>query len=279
LRFAVRAGENCFGELAGSLTLRFDLSLDKSQRDLVSCVYSNMNSKRPTVKTTLNRFSYLVFSLALTAIFSSLTFAQTETESKAKPTQEETKPAKAKGEQDASKEEGAKDEEEAVPDPIVVKLADDTLLFRASGTWKSVPPRSRMLEAELKIPREGEDEADGRLTIMGAGGTIEANIVRWQGQFVQPDGSSTAEKTKQEKKEINGQTVNLVDISGTFMDSVGGPFSGKPKVERTNYRMLAAIVQTEDKGNYFVKLYGPKATIDKNADHFKSMIESLRVAD
>lgn len=168
---------------------------------------------------------------------------------------------------------------EKTPEPIKVSVAEDNIYFTVSGTWKSVTPRSNMLDAELKIPRVAGDTTDGRLTIMGAGGSIEANIVRWQGQFVQPDGSDTAEKTKQEKKKIGGQTVNLVDITGTFMDAVGGPFSGKPKIERKNYRMLAAIIQTESDGNYFVKLYGPKATIDKNAKHFKSMIQSLKVVE
>jgi hypothetical protein len=183
----------------------------------------------------------------------------------------------------ATQEKSAKQEEKPAaakaPDPIEIKVAKGSIQFSASGTWKSVPPRSNMLEAELKIPRVEEDGEDGRLTIMGAGGSIEANIDRWKAQFVQPDGSDTADKTKQEKKAISGQTVNLVDITGTFMDAVGGPRSGKPKVKRENYRMLAAIIQTDANGNYFVKLYGPKATIDKNAKHFKSMINSLKVAD
>jgi len=172
----------------------------------------------------------------------------------------------------------AKDSEEAkAPEPIGVSVARDKIKFSASGTWASVPPRSRMLEAELRINRVGTDTEDGRLTIMGAGGSIEANILRWQNQFKQPDGGSTAEQTKTEVKTIAGQKVNLVDITGNFIDSPGGPFSGQAKIERENYRMLAAIIQTPAIGNYFVKLYGPKATIDKDEEHFKSMIESLKV--
>lgn len=170
------------------------------------------------------------------------------------------------------------DDKATKPEPIKVSVADDNIRFVATGAWKSVAPRSRMLEAELQIPRVGEDDQDGRLTIMGAGGSIEANIDRWRAQFTQPDGSDTKEKTKVEKKTIAGQTVNIVDITGTFLDAVGGPFSGQPKVERKNYRMLAAIIETQEDGNYFVKLYGPKATIDKNADHFQAMIKSLQVA-
>ncbi len=163
------------------------------------------------------------------------------------------------------------------PAPFDFKVAEGNIQFTSSGAWKKVTPRSRMLEVELKIPKVGKDTEDGRLTIMGAGGSIDANIMRWQNQFQQPDGSSTV--AKNEKKVIGGQTVNLVDISGTFLDSPGGPFSGQPKVERKDYRMLAAIIQTEAKGNYFVKFYGPKPTIDKNEKRFKSMILSLKVAD
>lgn len=163
--------------------------------------------------------------------------------------------------------------------PLTILVAEESIKFTTTGNWKSVPPRSRMLDAELKIPKAAGDEVDGRLTIMGAGGSIEANIVRWQGQFVQPDGGDTADKTKQKTMEIDGQKVNFVDITGTFMDAVGGPFSGKPKVERKNYRMLAAIIQTEANGNYFVKLYGPKLTIDENEKYFKKMLESLKVSD
>lgn len=164
-----------------------------------------------------------------------------------------------------------------MPEPFEVSVARNKIKFSASGTWAAVQPRSRILESELKINRIGTDTQDGRLTIMGAGGSIEANITRWQGQFKQADGSSTAEVTKTEVKTIAGQKVNLVDISGNFIDSPGGPFSGKPKIERENYRMLAAIIQTPANGNYFVKLYGPKATIDKNEEHFNSMIDSLKI--
>ena len=244
------------------------------------------------MKTYTTRFILalgLVF--ALTFGISSIQAQETETKP-AKTTPAKTQEKKEhdhkgehkdehKGDHDhkAEKKADHKDEaEKKAPAPFTFKVAKENIQFTASGTWQQVPPRSRMLEKELKIVRVGKDSQDGRLTIMGAGGTIEANIVRWQGQFQQPDGSDTAEKTKTEKKVIAGQTVNLVDITGTYMDSAGGPFSGKPKVERAGYRMLAAIIQTESNGNYFVKLYGPKATIDKNEEHFKSMINSVKVA-
>ncbi len=187
--------------------------------------------------------------------------------------------AQTTGDSAATAEKKQASDEDKVPEPIIIKVADGNIEFRATGAWKMVPPKSRMLEAEIQIPKTGNDLQNGRLTIMGAGGTIEANIERWQDQFTQSDGSDTADQTKVEEKEISDQTVHLVDITGTFLDSPGGPFSGQAKVKRENYRMLAAIIETEGNGNYFVKFYGPKPTVDKNAKAFKEMIESLKIAD
>lgn len=237
----------------------------------------------------------LIGAIAILSMGSVVSGQTTEEKQEAKPaatesTQEkpdtkpaekaEAKPADQKKTDEKTAEEKKKDEgKEKAPDPITIAVANNNLKFSASGTWKSVPPRSRMLEAEVKIPRVGADTEDGRLTIMGAGGSIEANINRWKNQFKQPDGSDTSAKTKTEKKMIAGQTVNMVDITGTFIDAPGGPFSGQPKVERANYRMMAAIIQTKAKGNYFVKFYGPKATVDKNAEHFKSMINGMKAVE
>ncbi|MDA8563759.1 hypothetical protein N9L06_04830, partial [Mariniblastus sp.] len=59
--------------------------------------------------------------------------------------------------------------------PTEVKLADDKLSLTAPGTWESVKPRSRILEAELKVPATEEGVKDGRITMMRAGGSIPEN--------------------------------------------------------------------------------------------------------
>ena len=63
-------------------------------------------------------------------------------------------------------------------------------------------------------------------------------------------------------------------VSGTYKDMPGGPFAGG-SIDRPNYRMLAAIIETTDKGNYFIKFYGPAATVEASADGFKKMIEGM----
>ena len=170
--------------------------------------------------------------------------------------QETTAPAQKKNDDDAA--------------PIKVAVAGGKLGFTAPGTWEKVQPKSNMLDVEFKIPRKGEDAADGRMTLMSAGGSVQANIDRWKGQF-------TGEKTSDVKETtVAGQKVHLVNIGGTFMESAGGPFG--PKTKRENYRMLAAIIEYGTSGKYFIKLTGPKGTLDANKDKFEAFVKSLQVA-
>jgi hypothetical protein len=112
------------------------------------------------------------------------------------------------------------------------------------------------------------------MTVMGAGGSVEANIERWYGQFSQPDGGSTKDKSSTKTLKVAGRDVTLVDIAGTYKDSPGGPFAGGKAIDRPEYRMLAAIVEGPD-GSYFLKFYGPAATVEKHADGFRKMIEGM----
>ena len=164
-------------------------------------------------------------------------------------------------------------EAEQENEPIAFSVADGALKFQAPGTWTKVQPRINFIESEFSIPKQEGDPVNGRLTIMGAGGTIEANIERWEGQF------GGAEATVEET-EVAGFNVNMVDIQGTYTDSMGGPFNpNAKKVMRENYRMIAAIIQAGDNGNYFVKFYGPGNTVEQNMEGFKAMINGLVVGD
>jgi hypothetical protein len=141
----------------------------------------------------------------------------------------------------------------------------------APKQWERKQPRSRIITYEFAVPAVEGDEQDGRLTVMAAGGSIDDNIKRWYGQFKQPDGSSTEKNANVEEKEITGQKVHLVDLAGTFSDRPGPAF---PAVEREDYRMLAAIIVT-DEAQFFIKLYGPRKTVGENKEPFETMIESL----
>jgi hypothetical protein len=151
-----------------------------------------------------------------------------------------------------------------------IKFGGGKLQLRVPDAWQKRKPQNNIIEYEFAAPKVDDDEADGRITLMGAGGSIEANLDRWTGQFELPDGG--AAKPKITQKKLAGCDVHLLDIAGTFKDKP--PFSGT-EVKRPGYRMMAAIVASKDQGNYFIKLYGPQRTIAENEKAFNTMIESL----
>ncbi len=160
-------------------------------------------------------------------------------------------------------------------DERAIVLSEGNVRLTAAESWIRTKPRNNIIDHEFAVPAEGDDELDGRITVMGAGGSVDANIARWIGQFDQPDGGSTKERAKIEKLEIAGQEVHLVDLVGIFKDQPRGP--NGPTIQRENFRMLGAIIVTEKRGRYFVKLYGPRKTVAAHEEAFKKVIDSLKV--
>lgn len=182
--------------------------------------------------------------------------------------------------QDAVEEatqEKAEQKEDAKPEELVdIVLADGRIDLKVPKAWEKKKPKFNIVEAEFAPkPVKAKTEV-ARLTVMASGGSIEQNVDRWKGQFSQEDDSSTSEHTKQKQEKVNGMVVHLVDITGTYADSAG-PFAGNA-VERENYRMIAAVVETKVAGNYFFKLYGPKETVAENEKRFLQMIKSIKIS-
>jgi hypothetical protein len=142
----------------------------------------------------------------------------------------------------------------------------------APADWVKKEPRSRIVEYEFEIPKAEGDELPGRVTVMGAGGGVEANVARWKGQFKSEEGDVKAD-IKQSK--VAEQDIHFVDIKGTYVDKPS-PFAQTPGVDRANYRMIGAIITTEGGGQYFVKAYGPAKTMEKALPGFQKMLDGLK---
>lgn len=149
-----------------------------------------------------------------------------------------------------------------------ISFGEDQLEMTVPEGWKSVKPRVGIIDHELTVSAKEGDGNPGRLTLMGAGGSIEANIERWKGQFVK----LTAEEVKEEK--VAEQNVHFVEFIGDFKDQ-RGPFA--PAEVQEGYTMLAAIVTTDKLGNYFLKFYGPSETVGQNKEKFMQMVKSLKI--
>ncbi|MCA9139779.1 MAG: hypothetical protein KDB00_23565 [Planctomycetales bacterium] len=137
------------------------------------------------------------------------------------------------------------------------------------AAFKRTEPASRIIQHEFKV---GEDDATARLTMMPAGGGVEANIKRWKGQFA---GGDEAEQ-KTEKIKVGKWEVHLVDVSGSYAERMGGgPFFGGKTVQRENYAMAGAVIVAPDSRLYFAKLIGPADVVKSNRKLFVDMIKSL----
>jgi hypothetical protein len=160
-----------------------------------------------------------------------------------------------------------------------LKLGEDEKITLVSPKeWVKKRPAINFIQYEFAIPKAEGDENDGRVTVMGAGGSVEQNIDRWIGQFQDENGKPLAkEKAKITKTKISGLDVHVIDLNGTYKDQVGGPFAGGKTTLRPDYRMLGAIIVGGDQGNYFIKAYGPKKTMDGTEKAFTTMLETLKV--
>ena len=156
-------------------------------------------------------------------------------------------------------------------EPETLELADGKIIVTKPESWKTVPPKSNIIQYEFRAPAEGD--ATSRITVMTASGGIEANINRWIGQF---DGLKK-EDAKIEKKEIDKTIAHIVELEGTFKESMGGPFApnaGTKKLE--DHAMLGAILELEDGTTVFIKLTGPKKVVADERDAFLAMIDGLK---
>jgi hypothetical protein len=143
--------------------------------------------------------------------------------------------------------------------------ARSSLVWTAPARWQSVPNASTMRLATYRVPRAPGDTEDAELSIMQAGGSVDANVQRWVGQF-DAAGQKTA---KTSKRKVGALEVTIVEVQGTYSGAMGKePSSG------VGWALLGAIVSTPDMPHFF-KLTGPAKTVLAARSELDAMIGSL----
>lgn len=156
------------------------------------------------------------------------------------------------------------------PKPETIQVFD-TLTMTIPGGWKSVPPKSRIVEKEYTLILDGPEDPKTRVTLMAAGGGVDQNIKRWEGQF------SESKEADVEKFSVGEQTIHFVKLQGTYNETMGGgPFSGGTKVKREGYMMLGGIVEMKDGRQYFIKMIGPEDEVKPQTEAFKKMLKETK---
>ncbi len=159
----------------------------------------------------------------------------------------------------------------------VLALYADTvagLKWTPPAGWKTDPSARPMRAATYVIPPVPGDKDTGECAVYffgeGQGGSIQANLQRWQNQFQGVGGKAAVSKTA--KRSVHGLTVTTIEVSGAY-SGMAGPMSGggSPKA---GYRMLGAIVEGPG-GNVFFKFTGPEKSVTANQAKFDQMIASV----
>lgn len=155
------------------------------------------------------------------------------------------------------------------PPKLVTKTLATGLKLELPEAWTEAKTDGKMRIAQWALKDKEKKAGDAELVVFhfgagGAGGT-DANIDRWIGQF---EG-----KTREDAKigKLEGKLEGtLVELSGTYVAAVR---PGSPeKLNQPDTRMVAAILQTPQ-GAHYVKLVGPKDTVDDWADAFRASVK------
>jgi len=153
------------------------------------------------------------------------------------------------------------------------------LSYTAPEAWEAQKPSSSMRKAQYRIPGT-DDSGDAELAVFvfpGSGGTVEANLQRWYGQFKQPDGSASADQAKLQKLTVNKLSVTTVYLEGIYLKSKSQMMMGGEIEEIPDSALLAAIIETGG-DPWFFKAVGPRATLDNNQDEFNQLVQSITLS-
>jgi hypothetical protein len=146
------------------------------------------------------------------------------------------------------------------------------LKWTAPSAWSnkgSAPMRA----ATYVVPPAPGDKASSECVVYffgtGQGGSVQANMDRWKGQFTQGGKPAPAQI---QNRMVHGLQVTTIDTSGDY-SGMGGPLADRPSVE-SGYRLLGAIIEGPG-GNVFIKFAGPAKTITASQRNFEQLVNSF----
>lgn len=146
------------------------------------------------------------------------------------------------------------------------------LQWSAPPEWKdagSAPMRAVTYKVPLAAGDQGAPECVVYFFGQGQGGPVQANIERWNGQLLTPDGKTAPAQIN--KRVIHGLPVTTIDVSGAYT-GMAGPEAQSAAVP--GYRLLGAIIENPG-GNIFLKFTGPARTVNANAAIFEKLLASF----
>ncbi|MEY4576361.1 MAG: hypothetical protein RL701_1064 [Pseudomonadota bacterium] len=103
------------------------------------------------------------------------------------------------------------------------------------------------------------------------GGSVDANITRWIGQFKKPDGTDA--EAKRSERTVHDIPVAIVEAVGTYNGGMGMPGAAAPSA--IGDAMLLGAIAKGPQGSVFFKFVGPRANVEGARPAFDALLESL----
>lgn len=143
----------------------------------------------------------------------------------------------------------------------------------APSSWEEREPSSGMRLAELVTDPEAGEEGPQVVVFYfgeGQGGSVEANIERWQSQFTAPGGGPVEPRVEM----IDDATfpTTVARFEGAYDRGIGMGTGGEPEPDQA---LDAAVVETPS-GNFFVQIFGPRDAVAEEREAFERFVESIR---
>jgi gluconolactonase len=152
----------------------------------------------------------------------------------------------------------------------VKEVSFKAIKLKVPARWKQEEPSNNLRLGQFKIPPEEGDKPVTELAISsfaGDGGGVDQNFKRWVDQF-----TAEGRKIKTTSGECPQGKYYVSDITGTYLQSSGGPFAGGKKTPMPGYRSVS-VVLVVDKGVYFLRLTGPEKTVNAATDAFRKSFD------
>ena len=138
------------------------------------------------------------------------------------------------------------------------------------ATWIEHPPQGSMRAANYTVPGRDGNEAAHIVVFHSIGGSIDANIDRWQSQF-EPDENRDLVEPQISRFEAGGMPVTLVELAGSWKKMGTTWFT-------PDQLFIMAIVESP-RGNVFIRFAGQTATVEGARPEFVKMVRSLHPDD
>jgi gluconolactonase len=149
----------------------------------------------------------------------------------------------------------------------VKEVAIKAIKLKVPATWKQEEPSNNLRLSQFKLPPVEGDKTAAELVISsfgGDGGGVDQNFKRWIDQF-----TTEERKVKLTSGECNQGKYYVNDVTGTYLQSSGGPFAGGKKTPMPGYRSISVVLAVPDTGVYFLRMTGPEKTVTAAAESFR----------